>query len=182
MAAIVEVLIVLQASVALDIEISDSQSTCSINEHAIHGEPKPASEMGIPIHTVLEMDVFFDDFATYCAFGVCRSVTVAASHAAEVHIEAENEVARLEIHAPKRAADETVNIPHIAQIQPVGRGFALDAAGVGVDVHVGLYETRVHAAIDARPVIGDIFEIVAGICRRSKHQRKYSSNNVAHDS
>ena len=64
--------------------------------------------MGIPIHAVLEMDVFFDDFATYCAFSVRHSVTVAGSHAAEVHIEAEDEIARLEIHAAKRAADETV--------------------------------------------------------------------------
>src|SRR5262245_26005096 len=129
MAAIVDVLIALQASVALDIEISDSQSTCSINEHLINGEPEPAPDMGIPIHTVLEMDVFFDDFATYCAFGVCRSVTVAGSHAAEVQIEAENEVARLEIHAPKRAADETVNIAHIAQMPAFRRGLRLGAAG-----------------------------------------------------
>ena len=62
--------------------------------------------MGIPIEAVLETDVFFEDFAIYRAFEVCRAFTVVCSHATEIHVEPEDEAPRLEIHTAKRAADK----------------------------------------------------------------------------
>ena len=63
--------------------------------------------MGIPVDPVLETDILFRAVDVFRAFAI-------GNHATEIHVEPEDKAPRLEIHAAKRAADKTVEIPLIA--------------------------------------------------------------------